>query len=91
MSNQAMYPADVVLKMLIAAYRAGFEGVLEMDEDTCREILAGSPAGCESDLHLMEKMRDHEEVKSTYKDKGKQAYYEDFTYNMDPYGGGYYQ
>lgn len=57
MANEVLYPAEAVLKMLVAAYKAGFEGPLEMSEETCREIMARTTYA-ESDLSLMEHMQE---------------------------------
>lgn len=57
MANEILYPADAVLKMLVAAYKAGFEGPMEMSEETCREIMTRSTYD-ESDLSLMRHMQE---------------------------------
>lgn len=39
MANEVLYTEATVLKLLAEAYRAGFEGPLEMTDETCRDIL----------------------------------------------------
>jgi hypothetical protein len=62
MPNDVLYSGDVVLKMLLAAYQAGFEGPLELAEQDCRDILAKGTYQ-ESDLELIEFMQERERKK----------------------------
>lgn len=80
MANEVLYPADAVLKMLIAAYRAGFEGPLEMDEEACREIMT-KMTYTESDLSLMEHMQERELKRKAEKEEPARRR------NTGPYGG----
>lgn len=66
MSDKKLYPADLVLKMLFAAYKAGFEGPLEMLEETCNEIIQTmTPHNNLSDLSIMEYMHNKNKNKNT--------------------------
>ncbi len=56
MANEVLFPADSVMKMLVAAYKAGFEGPLEMSEEVCKEIMSQT-THAESDLLLMKYMQ----------------------------------
>jgi len=57
-----LYPEDAVIPMLLAAYKAGFEGPMELAEDSCREILARATYK-ESDLEIIEFMQKRERKK----------------------------
>jgi len=58
----ALYQEETVMTMLLAAYQAGFEGPLELSEETCRDIMAKHTSK-ESDLQLMTYMQDRGEKK----------------------------
>ena len=51
-----LYSADVVLDMLLRAYRAGFDGPLELAEQMCEDILNTEKYDAQqiSDAQLME-------------------------------------
>jgi hypothetical protein len=56
MPNESLYPPDMVFKLLLLAYKAGFEGPMEMSEETCRDIMASS-THASSDVSVIELMQ----------------------------------
>lgn len=87
MANEVLYPADAVLKMLVAAYHAGFDGPLEMDEEACREIMT-KMTYTDSDLSLMQHMQERELKRKADRENAEPANRRNAA--PYPYGGGGY-
>ena len=62
-SSNVLYPEEAVIAMLMTAYKAGFEGPLELSEGICHEILAKGTYK-DSDLEVIEFMQQRERKKS---------------------------
>ena len=59
--NSILFMEETVMNMLMAAYKAGFEGPLEMSEEVCRGIIEEATGTTESDLELMKQAQEREQ------------------------------